>query len=165
MLRRMDMKRLSGLKSQSGDSKNKHLESVNYLCKEIVPVQHHGTNLQLFMYKRLKVELLSKETILRVYEGCGSSLPISVLETPQFFYIQYPSKPVILINRNNGRLYCIEGEYDKAYQEHQASLVVRILTQYVEDLSSTRIGGKFVNKNKQQETEKLISRSNNYKRR
>lgn len=66
---------------------------------------------------------------------------VNVFETPSFIGVQYDNKPLVLISKTNGRLYCIEGEYPLKYQQHQASFVLRILKKFglVENVHYRRI--------------------------
>jgi len=130
----------------------------------VTPVQPHGAILQVFNYKRIKTENLDLEEIKRIYE-LQNAKDINVLESPAFFMIQYPGRPVIYLNKKNGRLYSLRGDgFPQKEHEFQASFVVRMFHKWghVEGLHSKRIGGKFINKERQ-ETEKLISAKNNVK--
>jgi len=122
----------------------------------VTPIQPHGTILQVFNYKRIITENLDAEEIKRIYQ-LQNAKDINVLESPNFFLIQYPGKPVIYLNKKDGRLYSLRGDgFPQVEHEFQASFVIRMLHKWghVEELHSKRIGGKFENK---KNTEKFIS--------
>ncbi len=131
------------------------------MLKEVVPIQYHGSTAQVFSYKRIKVECLTKETLKRLYTLLKLTRPITILETPSLFLIQYENKPIIVLKKEDGRLYTLPDQgFSKREIEHQASFVIRILRKYnlVEELHSKRIkveeeetperkiGGNFRNK-------------------
>ena len=75
------------------------------------------------------VEKLTKQTIQRIYslQNIKPGKEITILDPPLYYLIQYTGKPVIMIGRKDGRLYCMEDGNDLKYQEHQASICLRIL--------------------------------------
>ena len=115
---------LSGTLLPSGTSVDTRLE-----IKEVCPIQYHGRVMQILTYKRIAVEKLSKEWLERLYELAHSKEKIAIMETPGYFFIQYPKKPIILIGRQSGRLYWI-GDCQREYAEHQSTFVIRILNDY-----------------------------------
>lgn len=140
---------------------SKNTDILEVTLSSITPIQPHGSYLQVFNYKRIKIENLDIEEIKRIYE-LQNAKDINVLESPNFFLIQYPGKPIIYLNKKDGRLYSLKGDgFPQEEHEFQASFVVRMFHKWghVEELHSKRIGGKFGNK-KSQDTEKLISHSN-----
>jgi len=119
--------------------------------RQVVPVQSHGNILQVFTYKRIKTEELSQEMIKRIYE-LQNAKSIVVLECPNYFLIQYPNRPFVFLNKQDGKLYVLDNDgYNDEAKEHQASFVVRMLNKfgYVENLHSKKIGRKNMNKEKQ----------------
>ena len=83
---------------------------------------------------------MSKEYLETLYELSNSKEKIAVLQTDRFFYIQYPGKPVILLERLSGRLFWL-GDTNKALAQHQATFVLRILNHYglVEELEFHKV--------------------------
>jgi len=113
----------------------------------VTPVQFHGSILQVFSYKRIKVESLDASLIKRVYE-LQNAKAVTVLECPNFFLIQYPGKPFVFINKKDGKLYVLnEDGFEQEEKESQASFVVRMLHKFqlVEDLHSKKISRKHIN--------------------
>jgi hypothetical protein len=94
-----------------------------------MPIQYHGKYCQVFTYEKVQVEKLTKNTIERIYslQNIKKGKTVTVQDTPFYFHVQYTGKPVIMIGRKDGRLYCLEDGYDLKYQEHQASICLRIL--------------------------------------
>jgi hypothetical protein len=89
--------------------------------------------------------------IKRIYE-VQNAKSIVVLECPNYFLIQYPGRPFVFLNKQDGKLYVLDNDgYSDEVKEHQASFVVRMLNKfgYVEVLHSKKIGRKNVNKEKQ----------------
>ena len=112
------------------------------MLKEITPIQYHGTTAQVFSYKRIKVECLTKETLKRFYTLLRLTRPVAILETPTLFLIQYEGKPIIVLKKLDGRLYTFPDQgFSEKEIEHQASFVIRILKRYdlVEDLHIKKI--------------------------
>jgi len=112
------------------------------MLKEITPIQYHGTTAQVFSYKRIKVECLTKETLKRFYTLLRLTRPVAILETPTLFLIQYEGKPIIILKKLDGRLYTfLDQGFSEKEIEHQASFVIRILKRYdlVEDLHIKKI--------------------------
>lgn len=104
------------------------------------------------MYRRVKVELLTKETLLSLYDLSKARARVQVLETPNFFLVQYPGKPFIAISRLDGRLYTLYNQgFTLGEMQHQASILLRILKKFdlVEELKYKRIGGKFKNRKRE----------------
>jgi len=150
------------------DYRSKRLSGLTFLntskvalaLKEVVPVQNHGYELQVFTYQRIQVEKLSADTIKRIYE-LQNAKGVNVLETPNYFFVQYPGKSVIIIRKKDGRLYSLEDDgFSQTEQESQASFVLRMLHKLnlVEEVHSTRIGRKSVNSKKGKYRETYISR-------
>ena len=112
------------------------------MLKEVTPIQYHGSTAQVFSYKRIKVECLTKETLKRFYTLLRLTRPVSILETPTLFLIQYEGKPIIVLKKLDGRLYSFQGQgFPEKEIEHQASFVIRILKKFglVEDLHIKKI--------------------------
>ncbi|RLI82221.1 MAG: hypothetical protein DRP01_10115 [Archaeoglobales archaeon] len=112
------------------------------MFKEVTPIQYHGSTAQVFSYKRIKVECLTKETLQRFYTLLRLTRPVTILETPAFFLIQYEKKPIIVLKKDDGRLYTLPDQgFSEKEIEHQASFVIRILRKYdlVEELHSKKI--------------------------
>lgn len=110
--------------------------------REVVPVQHESKSTRrLYLYKRIKVEALSGESLRKIYSLINLKREVRVLDTPNYFLIQYEGKPVIVLGRKDGRVCGIEGDgFTQEQREHQASIVIRILKPYglVEDLHFKR---------------------------
>ncbi|RLI52383.1 MAG: hypothetical protein DRP09_18035 [Candidatus Thorarchaeota archaeon] len=71
----------------------------------------------------------------------NAKAPLSVLETPFFFFLQYPSKPVIIIDKRIGRLLTLTDGFSKHEQSKQAGFIIRMLKKFdlVEKVSYKRI--------------------------
>ena len=120
------------------------------MLKEVTPIQYHGATAQVFSYKRIKVECLTKETLQRFYTLLRLTRPVTVLETPSLFLIQYEKKPILILNKKDGRLYSLFNQgFSEREIEHQASFVIRILKKYdlIEDLHSSKV--KLVRRNRE----------------
>lgn len=109
------------------------MDSLNVF--EIIPIEFSKERKILHIYKRIKVEELSKERILDIYFNLNFKNSPSVLDLPTAFIIQYRTKPAIVISKENGRLYSFPNKWDLAEVQHQASLVMRVLsrTNFIED--------------------------------
>jgi len=89
------------------------------------------TSCQVLLYERIKTELITKEFLKGIYQLVNAKENITIMEVPNFFYIQYASRPVILINRINGRLYANFSQgFTEGEIQHQASFVIRILKKF-----------------------------------
>lgn len=146
------IKRISGYslsKRMIKDSLDKHT------IREISPIEHNTSKEgRLVDFSRIRVELIDTEAIERIYNSLNirRGTRVKVLETPNYFLVQYGNKPPILVNRRNGRLYEIEGlGYPKEQVEHQASILLNIWKRQglVEGMTRRRIslanGGKIRN--------------------
>lgn len=136
--RRMYIITLSGVKELSGAQNLSGIPSGNYNVQEIQPIQYHGREAQIFTYTRIKIEDITIALLERLYELSGSKERIRLMENKQFFLVQYPNKPIILVNKGNGRLYAFEKNKET---EHQATFVLRILKEYnlVEGVHSSTV--------------------------
>jgi len=145
----------------SKEGEGKRIEYVKMEIKEILPIEHETkTTGRQVNYARTKVELVTLETLRQMYQSIARE-EVKIMDTPKFYIIQYGNKPPILVNKENGRLYYIDGlGYDKGQIEHQAATLLNIWYRrgLVEGYQRTRIilqkGGKLEN------TEKFISEKN-----
>jgi len=115
------------------------------VLKEVVPIQYHGSFAQVFSYERIRVENLTKETLRRCYTFLELARPVYILETPAYFLIQYEKKPVIILKKEDGRLYSLPGQgFPRKEIEHQASFVIRILKKFdlIEGVRSKKVSLK-----------------------
>ena len=120
------------------------------MLREVTPIQYHGSFAQVFSYKRVKVECLTKETLKRLYTFLRLSREVNILETPTLFLIQYEKKPIVILNKRDGRLDSLFNQgFSEREIEHQASFVIRILKKYdlIEDLHSSKV--KLVRRNRE----------------
>lgn len=137
--------------------------------KEIQPIEYQSRTVRRFMsYTKIRTELLTREVLLRIYQlmNLKPGTEIKIMETPNYYIVQYADKCPILIHKKTGRLHIIENlGYRKEVMEHQASILLGILHRHglVEGMNYKRIhvtnGGKSEN-NETPDTERLISRSN-----
>lgn len=97
---------------------------------EVRVVEYEKTRTRVHTYKCIKVEQLNKKRLADFYFGLHFKNLPEIVDLPLGFLIQYRSKPAILINRNDGRLYSFAGKWDIREIEHQASLVLRVLSAY-----------------------------------
>lgn len=117
----------------------------------VTPVQNHGTILEIFSYDRIRTEGLDVEEIKHIYQ-MQNARDVYVLETPTYFLIQYPGKPIIYLSRKDGRLYALrEDGFTPEERESQASFVLRMFHKVgkVTNKHSKRLkrnGGKSENK-------------------
>lgn len=110
------------------------------LNSEVIPIQNHGNYLQVFRYKRIKMELITKVYLETIYRLLNTKEDTKILESPEYYYIQYGGKPIILLGKHTGRLYCLS-DFSREESENQASYVIRILHRHdlVEEQHSNRI--------------------------
>jgi len=101
------------------------MDSLNLFL--VKPVEYEKRLKRVHSYKRIKIEELSKRTIIGIYLSLNFKQAPSVLDIPEGFIIQYKTKPAILISRSNGKLYSFPGKWPIKEMEHQASLVIRVL--------------------------------------
>ena len=124
-----------------------HLRSVlsgiqssdNSVLQEVIPVQYHNPwRKEQFFYIKIKVEKLTRMALIGLFRDKNSRSELRVIESPRYFITQFEDKPPIYINRQNGRLYCLDMGYDLKNVEHQASFIIRILRSVglVEDCTS-----------------------------
>lgn len=133
---------------------------------EIQPLEYQSKTTRRFMYyTRIRSELLTRDVLLRIYQlmNLKQGVEMKVLETPNYYMVQYANKCPILINKKIGRLYAIENlGYQKEVMEHQASILLGILNRHglVEGMNYKRIsvgnGGNSINKEKCK-SERVIS--------
>jgi len=136
---------------------------------EVQPIECQSRTVRRFMsYTKIRTELLTREVLLRIYQlmNLKPGTEIKIMETPNYYIVQYADKCPILIHKKTGRLHIIENlGYRKEVMEHQASILLGILHRHglVEGMNYKRIhvtnGGKSEN-NETPDTERLISRSN-----
>lgn len=161
---------LSGSILLSGRSKlssNSRLETKE--IKEVTPIKYHKDYFQILFYKRIETESLTREMLLRFYELLETKKPVFILEVPNYFLIQYDSKPIILVSKKDGRLYSFFDQgFKKGEIEHQASFVIRILKKYglVEGVRYKKVKKEEWMKNKEErKIETNPRKSKVYKRR
>lgn len=122
---------------------SKNISSNANCFREIVPVKFKSKKYrQVLLYKRIKVELLTKETLLSLYNLSNTKAQVQILETPNFFLVQYPTKPFIAISRIDGRLYTLYTQgFTLEELQHQASILLRILNRFklVEELKYRKL--------------------------
>ena len=99
--------------------------------EEIIPIQFHRSTMQVYSYRKIKVDCLTVKTIETYY----ALLPriqeeIRVMDSPLYFFIQYPKKPVILLSKEDGRLYGMRDGSILKQKQHQASIVMRVFFKY-----------------------------------
>ena len=99
--------------------------------EEIIPIQYHRSTMQVYSYRKIKVDCLTVKTIETYY----ALLPriqeeIRVMDSPLYFFIQYPKKPVILLSKEDGRLYGMRDGSILKQKQHQASIVMRVFFKY-----------------------------------
>jgi hypothetical protein len=111
--------------------------------KILIPYQDHGYEKQVFAYKKINVECLSKEFIERMYEELNANLKVIVFETADFYTVQYPGKPFVILKKLDGRLYTFENDYSEE-SDKQAGFFLRILHKFnlVEEMHSARVARK-----------------------
>lgn len=102
------------------------MDSLNVF--KIVPIEFEKGRKRIHIYKRVKVKELSKKTLLSIYTNLNFKALPSIIELPETFIIQYKSKPVILISKQDGQLYAFKGKWDMKEIQHQASLLIRVLS-------------------------------------
>jgi len=122
------------------------LSSVNFI--PTLAIHDHGSNLEVYAYKRIKVESLNVLEMKRLWHLVGSSQEIATMESPKFILIQYPGKPIVAIGKEDGHLYSFEDGTPLREREKQCAFVLEILKRFnlVEDVHSHRIGGNPENK-------------------
>ena len=119
--------------------------SVNSISPvEVTPIEYRHGNTKMMLYSRVKVELITREILVRIYQllNLKSNIEVKVLETPLYYIVQYSDKCPILINKKSGRLHVIKNlGYPKEIEEHQASILLSILNRHgmVADFSTRRI--------------------------
>jgi len=97
---------------------------------EIIPIEYDRGKKVIHYYSQIKVKKLTATKIRDLYRNANfKSLPM-VLSIKNFFLITYQPKPPILISKINGRLYSFLGNWDIQEVQHQASLVIRVLSTY-----------------------------------
>lgn len=94
----------------------------------VTPIEYEKRLKRIHNYKRIKIEELSKKSILGLYISMNFKEAPSVTDIPEGFIIQYKTKPAILISKENGKLYSFPGKWPIREIEHQASLVMRVLS-------------------------------------
>lgn len=95
--------------------------------REVLPIEYSKKRKVRHYYKRIKVEELSSERIEDFYYNLNFKKLPFVTELSNFFMIFFQPKPPILISKENGRLYTLEGKWDIEEVQHQGSLVMRVL--------------------------------------
>ena len=73
---------------------------------------------------------MTSALLKEIWEMRNAKAPLSVLETPFFFFLQYPSKPVIIIDKRTGRLLALKDGFSRHEQEKQAGFVIRMLKKF-----------------------------------
>lgn len=137
-----------------------------YRIIEVLPIEHQSKySGRQVNYVRTRVDLVTYETLRRMYEGMNTKEEVKILETPNFYIIQYGKKPPILVNRRSGRLFEIQGlGYSKEEIEHQAATLLSIWNSrgLVEGMVRGRINllnGGNLEKKEYFQTKKFISQS------
>jgi len=96
--------------------------------KEISPFQSSKRQTRIIKYKRVWKKALERDKLGKIWELANAKKVPMILEDRRFLYFQYPGKPVILVKKSTGRLYCVGKE--TRWIKHQAGLILRILNEY-----------------------------------
>jgi len=117
------------LELSDSDSESKKIVFILNL-REVFPIQYSKEKKWICLYKRIKVEELTKQRIEDIYWNLNFRRLPNIFEFDRFFLIQYGSKPWIFISKENGKLYSFPNSWDLKEIEHQASLVIRVLSSF-----------------------------------
>ena len=97
---------------------------------EIEPIEWDRGRKVIHIYKRVKVQELSAQKIRDLYVNLAFKTLPTVTDLKDCFLITYYPKPPIMISKTNGRLYSSMGSWDLKEGQHQASLVMRVLSEF-----------------------------------
>lgn len=106
---------------------------------EIMPIESMKDRKVVHIYDRILVEKLNAQRLRDLYANCNFKNLPNVMELEKFFLITYYPKPPIFISKDDGRLYAPKGTWPMAEIQHQASLVMRVLSTYSLVLEHKRI--------------------------
>ena len=108
--------------------------------EEVIPIQDHGSEIEVFSYKRVKIELLSKAYLETIYRLLNTQQKTVIMETPKYFMIQYGTEAITYINRETGR-FCSSSDFHEEESQKQAGFVIRILNKHdlIDDMHYARV--------------------------
>jgi len=100
---------------------------------EISPKEYSKYQIREDLYDKIKVKQLTRRKLEGLYKKAKAKEIPRIVETSDYFIIQYKKKPVVLINRKTGRFEVFTSElekYGERYVKQQASIAFRILKKY-----------------------------------
>ncbi len=97
---------------------------------EIMPIEFQGKKKVIHIYKKVKIKELTASRIIDLYINLGFKKLPSVFSIQNFYMIIFFPKPPILISKRDGRLYSFRGKWDLKEAQHQASLIMRVLSEF-----------------------------------
>lgn len=93
---------------------------------EITPIESSSGKKKFYSYKRLILGDLTVKKLKDIYLNIHAKHIPDIIESIDYFMIQYPNKPVLLLNKTNGRIYSFRQKFDMKQIQHQASILFRI---------------------------------------
>jgi len=93
----------------------------------IVPIQYSHSQIRKITYGRIAKDLETK-TILAIWKQANAKEIPKIIEDRNVIGFQYPSKPVMIIRKKDGKLCCLT-KHTK-WIKHQAFVILSILNSY-----------------------------------
>jgi len=93
---------------------------------EVIPIESSYRKKKIYSYKRLILGDLTVKKLKSIYLNIHAKHIPDIIESIDYFIIQYPNKPALLLNKTDGRIYSFKQKFDMKQIQHQASILFRI---------------------------------------
>jgi len=93
---------------------------------EVNPIESSSGKKKFYSYKRLILGDLTVKRLKSIYLNIHAKHIPDIIESIDYYMIQYPNKPVLLLNKTDGRIYSFKQKFDMKQIQHQASILFRI---------------------------------------
>lgn len=103
------------------------------VLKEVKPLDYSKGQIRKINYKRISEVILTTRKLKRLWKVSHAKKRPLILEDEEYIHFQYPKKPIILIRKENGKLYSLIEP--NRWIQHQAFILLAILDSsgFVED--------------------------------
>jgi len=96
--------------------------------REIKALDYAKDKVRKVDYKRISKNVLTVRKLSKIWKLAHSKKKPKILEDDEYLYFQYPTKPVILIHKENGKLY--SAKEPNKWIQHQAYIVLAVLDSF-----------------------------------